>query len=298
MPWCPKCKSEYREGFTVCADCGCQLVDEEQAAALVPLTFGEREQMEALEEFLIYSEIQNVELVPDEEDGQTQLRVSREEFEKAAAAVRVFLTQEQSRMSKSGEAEEGSEDADKEEMEDSDVQTADERLREAAIARRTFRGNSYYEDSSQRAIENRSSAWILLIVGILGLILVFLGIMEVIPLRLGNSYLFYGVMIAVFLLFVVAGAMSMKSAKLFARKAESENSLRSTMLDWCRENLKADEIDREVSADSTPEEVLYFSRTSYIKEKLNHQFVNLDQDFLDRFVDDHVYGMVFEGEKE
>ena len=29
MPWCPKCKSEYREGFTVCADCGTELVAEE-----------------------------------------------------------------------------------------------------------------------------------------------------------------------------------------------------------------------------------------------------------------------------
>lgn len=28
MPYCPKCKAEYREGFTVCADCGEALVDE------------------------------------------------------------------------------------------------------------------------------------------------------------------------------------------------------------------------------------------------------------------------------
>lgn len=28
MPWCPQCKSEYREGFTVCADCHVELVDE------------------------------------------------------------------------------------------------------------------------------------------------------------------------------------------------------------------------------------------------------------------------------
>ena len=28
MPWCPVCKSEYREGFTVCARCGVELVDE------------------------------------------------------------------------------------------------------------------------------------------------------------------------------------------------------------------------------------------------------------------------------
>jgi len=25
MPYCPKCHTEYREGFTKCADCGCDL---------------------------------------------------------------------------------------------------------------------------------------------------------------------------------------------------------------------------------------------------------------------------------
>ena len=28
MPWCPKCETEYREGITVCADCGSELVEE------------------------------------------------------------------------------------------------------------------------------------------------------------------------------------------------------------------------------------------------------------------------------
>lgn len=27
MSWCPKCKCEYREGFTTCSDCGCELVE-------------------------------------------------------------------------------------------------------------------------------------------------------------------------------------------------------------------------------------------------------------------------------
>lgn len=261
------------------------LVADEQPKTLVPLTFGEREQMEALQDFLRYNGITDSELVIDEQDGQSELRVVPAELERAAAAVRVFLSQEEQRNEAEGANAQGI-DTDGEDE-------AQELLREASTVRKAFQGSSGYQDSSQRADDNRSSAWILLIIGVLGLVLVTLGIAEVIPLQLGNPYLFYGVMIAVFLLFLVTGVMSMRSAKFFAKKAESENSLRSTLLDWCRENLKSDEIDREVSAADTPEEVLYFSRTSYIKEKLNHQFLNLDQDFLDMFVDDHVYEMVF-----
>ncbi len=28
MPWCPNCKTEYRDGFFKCSDCGAELVDE------------------------------------------------------------------------------------------------------------------------------------------------------------------------------------------------------------------------------------------------------------------------------
>lgn len=296
MPWCPRCKSEYREGFTVCADCGCQLVEDDQTKTPVPLTFGEREQMEALQDFLRYNGIKDLELITDEQDGQSELRVLPAELERAAAAVRVFLSLEEQRSKDEGaKAQDIGTDGDA--QVETNMHEAQMLLREASTVRKTFQGSSGYQDSYERANDNRSSAWILLIIGILGLVLVALSIVEVIPLKLGNPYLFYGVMTAVFLLFLVTGIMSMRSAKFFAKKAESENSLRSTLLDWCRENLKPDEIDREVSAADTPEEVLYFSRTSYIKEKLNHQFLNLDQDFLDKFVDDHVYETVF-GQRE
>lgn len=226
MPWCPKCKSEYREGFTVCADCGCELVEEEPSEERVMLPF--------------------------EEEAPAGEQVDEAETEE---------------------------------------------LREAAAARRAFGGGSVYQDSSQRADENRSSAWVLLFVGVLGLIVVILGIADILPLNLGNPYLFYGVMGAIFVLFVVAGVVSMKNAKIFAGKAESENSLRSTLLEWCRQNFDGQEIDREIGLDDDSEEVCYFNRAAYLKEKLNHQFVNLDQDFLDQFIDDQVYGMVFDGKE-
>ena len=215
MPWCPKCKTEYRKGFTVCADCGSELGEEQ------PL----EERKGALPEEAMEADIPGVETAGTWEGGP-------------------------------------------------------------------------YRDSSERASDNRSSAWILLILGVLGLAVLILGVTEVIPLKLGNSYLFYGVMGAVFILFVVSGAVSMKNAKFFERKAESENSLRSTLLDWCRENLDGAEIDGRVGAQGVSEEVMYFRRTSYIKEKLNHQFMNLDQEFLDSFIDEYVYELVFEGKSE
>ena len=171
MPWCPRCKSEYREGFTVCADCGCQLVEDEQTKTLVPLTFGEREQMEALQEFLRYNGIQDSELISDEQDGQFKLQVLPAEFKRAAAAVRVFWAQEEQCIKDEG-AKAQDVDADGDTGMEADMYEAQMLLREALTVRKTFQGSSGYQDSSERADDNRSSAWILLIIGMLGLVLV------------------------------------------------------------------------------------------------------------------------------
>lgn len=158
-----------------------------------------------------------------------------------------------------------------------------------------------YRDSGEQADENRSSAWVLLILGSLGLLGVTLGIAGVLPLQFGNPYLFYGVMSAVFILFLVAGIVSMQNAMVFEKRARSENSIRSTMLEWCKGNLQGEELDGQIGAkDEVSEEILYFKRVECIKDKLNYQFVNLDQDFLEKFIDDCVYDMVFHenGEEE
>lgn len=228
MPWCPKCKSEYREGFTVCADCGTKLVDEE----------------------------------PMENDA---VKADEDVMFDAIPAEQVFT------------------ELTKQKAEESETEKQEETV-------------SYipYQDSSERASENRSSGWILMIIGTIGIVLVILGATEILPIRMGNPYLFYGVMGAIFILFLVSGIMSIKNAKLFDKKAESENSLRSTLLDWCKENLNAEEIDKAVKSEEDTEEILYFKRFTCIKEKLNRQFVNLDQGFLEKFIDDYVYEEIFE----
>lgn len=235
MPWCPKCKTEYREGFTVCADCGSELTDSEPSEPAEEQEYGENPE--------IYGEWNEA-----SENGK--------------------LTEDG--------AEECAEETDGEQ--------------------RPTGKTALYQDSAERASDNRSSAWILLILGVLGLVVLVLGMLEILPIRFGNSYLFYGVMGAIFILFVVAGGVSMKNARLFEKKAVSENTLRESLRDWCGENLDAETIDAAVAAQSEGEEVLYFKRVQYIRERLNRQFVNLDQGFLDQFIDGYVYDEIF-GEK-
>ena len=52
MPWCPKCKSEYREGFTECATCHVPLVDSLPGEdEIQPQDAAQPEQQEELPQF-------------------------------------------------------------------------------------------------------------------------------------------------------------------------------------------------------------------------------------------------------
>lgn len=277
MPWCPKCKNEYKEGITVCADCGCELIDD-AISKYKPLTFGSKEELSELEGFLKYNDISEVKLIKSgdteqseedetEEDREDwELFVSEEVFEKAAKLVYIYKLQ----------------------------QAKEEREDKTPIA-----PSILYENSADRAAENKSSAYMLLIVGGLGLVVVALGIAGVLPFRLTGTmkYMTYGIMSALFILFIIMGVISMKSYHIFAKKAESENSLRSTIEKWCMENIKSSDFEGEISAAEVSEEEKYFKRASWMKEKISKQFLNLDEAFLENFVDE-IYDKIFEEEKE
>ncbi len=273
MAWCPQCKNEYKEGIKTCVDCGCDLVEDEQYNDLVPLLFGEEEKLELLKKYLEYNKLEGVTVQYDETDEQYELLVREGDKAQAFTMVKVFMQQEALR-----------------ELEESSSEESEQEPKTEKPA--------VYSSSTQNAEENRSSAWAQLLIGSIGLLVMILGMLDVIPLKLGNSYLFYGAMCALFIFFIVMGIVCLKRAKVFDKRAESENSLKTAISAWYQQNLTAEVIDAELDEEEgLPEEMLYFKRAQIIKDKLNHQFVNLDQVFLEHMIDTEIYDYIY-AEKE
>ncbi len=221
MPWCPKCKNEYREGILVCSECGIDLVESLD---------NEKEQ----------------------------------EKEDIVAA-----------------SEENTEDIE-------DVRNDEEP---------EIRYYHAYRDSADQAEDNRSSAYMLLVIGGIGFILVLLIFLGIIPLfqnEVTTKYMICGVMGAMFVLFIVFGFVSMKSSKILSVKAKTEDSLFSEMTKWCGENLSAAKVDEGLFDDETlSEEQKYFMRAEKMKALIGDKFMNLDEAFLEHFIDEY-YQKIFD----
>lgn len=217
MPWCPKCKYEYVEGITKCADCGSELVD----------------------------------TLPEEEGSVSDFPS--------------LMPEEVKEMLENG----GEEGAESEEEKPS-------------------RPQGVYKDSSEKAADFKDSGYTLIGVGILGLAAMILMAAGIIPFGFkgATAYLSYGVMSVLFLIFIVVGIRSMNSAKTYKSKALSESNLKEKIMEWCRENLTAEQIDDTLALETLSEEEKYFRRTEHIKALISRNFINIDDGFLDNLIDE------------
>ena len=157
----------------------------------------------------------------------------------------------------------------------------------------------FYVNNEEKAEENRPSAYTLLTVGSIGLVIIFLVFMEVIDIgmSLTNRYMVTGVMGVLFILFIVMGIVSMKNSKILRKKASKENNLTREIKKWCAQNLKKSEIDKILNLSGMQEELQYFQRFDYVKTAVRKQFMNLDEGYLDRLVEE-VYSEIFEEESD
>ncbi len=301
MAWCPKCKNEYRHGIKVCADCGCDLVEEEQEADRpMRLMTGEEDLLVAVQKFLLHNGLEGVTVRYSVVEQNHELYVNADDIRKAFEIAKVVVQEEERRKAQEAYAAENPDyDPDATYPEEEEEDGAPEALSEAAFEEQDMEEevvvDTSYMGSAERAAENRSSGWSLFIVGGLGLVMIVLGLAGILPFSVGNPIMFYGVLGVMFVIFILLGFMSMKNAKQYAEAAKEEDELQRTLLDWCAANFDAAQIDAKINAlgEEAQEELIYFKRYDYMKSRINREFLNVDQPFLDRLIDEKIYDSVF-----
>ena len=153
-----------------------------------------------------------------------------------------------------------------------------------------------YMNSADRAEENRSSGWTLLIVGGVGLLVIVLGAFGIIPLPLRgfSKVMTLGVMGALCVLFVVMGIVSFQKSKVYASQAKVEGDRDADVMTWFEENYPAEKIDEmlgEQLLDLSIEEI-YFKRYAVIKQLLYFNFKDAGMEFQEHMADE-VYEAFF-----
>lgn len=268
MPWCPVCKNEYVDGVRICADCKVELVDELEERKEKPVTFGTEEEMQKLNDFLQYNQVQSGNIEFNEKEQIYEIFVSPEDRKQAKKLASIFMQEEALKnRQESEESEEPCKD------------NAEPLL---------------YENKSDKAENFKTSAYTLILVGAVGAVVLVLSALKVFPFQF--SILAYAVMSILFGLFLIMGILSFGSYKKIAREAVSENNLTREIKEWCTENLNADRVDEGLFTDEISEEMKYFKRAERMKKIISETYINLEDGFLDALVEE-IYASIFEQTK-
>ena len=104
------------------------------------------------------------------------------------------------------------------------------------------------------------------------------------------------VMGTMFIAFIVMGASSYKSYKKHATQAVAESQLKEELVKYCQERLNRDLIDQTASVlETESDETAYFKRSAAMKQLISENFLNLDEEYLDHFIDE-MYGQIYPNE--
>lgn len=271
MAWCPKCKMEYREGITICADCGTPLVEnytEEEEQVSVLLT-DNNELAQRFHNFLEYSEIKGALLGSVEETGEYSVSVPASKEKEAKKLFKGFyLTElEKAAEAKAESMNEASEDASSEE-EQAEAYTP--------AAGAYVKKEEKYKDFS-------STAWTFLVVGIGGLVFTVLNILGYITLF--NNPVSYTALLVMFSGCLLVSVSSFKSAKKAQGEIAEENRVIEDVKEWMENNIHEADL-LPLQDDTVSDEINFLNKINYIKNAVTEQFGKLDEAFLDEVTEE------------
>ena len=302
MPWCPNCKTEYREGIKVCADCGAELVaelGESGERAQIALLQNE-DTVEKLKSYLKYSGIEaESEYLP--EDEAYLVTVKEDDAKKAAVEYKAFITVEAEKLKASENQEEHSLDIFEEDgqvKESLKIESTEdlEKLKKAGLSEQDlkqllkvsapqYKPAGVYESQAEKANEFSSTGYTFTIVGIGMFIFTLLNLVGVISLFQGN-YMTIGILFALSIAGIAVGIGAFKRSKNAKAMVADEEKQTDAINEWLEKHAYI-MTDRGLDgSDGTPEEILYLKRTDAMKKALETCFGKLNEDYVDSLLDE------------
>ena len=306
MPWCPKCKTEYREGITHCADCKTELVAEykevllQNATAMLAKVDAEHQVFtKKLHDFLEYSGISSV--VIDEGD-MLGIYVAPEDFKKAKRCFKAFYSVETEKvMQRAEEAAflKGEEYDDYFGDDEEDEITADSAWASGDITasvQREVQGQSSEEKKEKRYVsaasryeDYRSSGFTFTVLGVLGIGFALLNFFDVISLF--GSMFSSSVLFLMFAIFLGLGIFSFVKAGKLKEDAEKEKALIADVKAWMQENITKDYIsslngEAAYEDESKTAELLYLDCLDRLLEKVLTAFPALQASLAEQLIEE------------
>ncbi|MFA9466099.1 MAG: hypothetical protein ACERKN_17605 [Velocimicrobium sp.] len=280
MAWCPKCKLEYRDGITVCADCGSNLVDslEEEITWSEIMTCESEELADKFLNFLVYSNVSSCVKEYQEESESYLVKVSVDDAKAAKKLFQAFYKTEIEEVTSPDSTDSTTEHTlDNNEVEEESF------VKEENPSKPSPASSGIYVKREEKYNDLASSAKIFYVFGVVGLIYVGVNALGIISFVNGLfSYLVYTVM---FVACLVVGYTTQKSANHTKSQINEEKDLTTKINQWLNDNI-SEETFSSLDEESSFEEIKYLSRTNYIKTLLHNQFEALDDSYADQLIED------------
>ncbi len=172
---------------------------------------------------------------------------------------------------------------DKKQLNATPTNSQDYQLLEETKKLRTAK-STLYVSKKDRWEDASSTAYIFSLFGIIGDILTLLSLLGIVSLPFASSLLSQIFMLILFTVFLIIGINSWRKATILKSEIGEEEDTTEQVNSWLETQIPKNVLD-EISDSSVSEEIDYFNKLNYLKEQLQHQFPNIDIDYLDALAD-------------
>lgn len=285
MAWCPKCKTEYRDGIEKCADCGSVLVsslnEEERIDTSSMILSGDKKHVMLILDHLREAGIssafaikakKNTSEETEENGNKYELFVEASEREAAIKTAADFMRKTNPQ-----------------------AMEAVQNPASPRVAMKKSEPVKEFKTAKEKQSELKSSGIMLLAFGIAGFVFMALVIAGVIPINFVgfNAIIAYSVMGIFFGALLASGILSFVSLKKISDDNDEEKKQMEELEKWCAKNLTKDIVEAQIPGDLNADEQLYFERYDYMKHAISSAFPELKEEFLE-FYTEKIYGEYFE----